>query len=244
MLTAYLTLVGMLVGLLVVFTALTLQLRRLPLGQSEGRFSQVFANLSLIVTDRRCLRVFAFSAVSYGLLFAFISSVIVFRLGVDFSSLYGVTVPSAIPVVCCGSLGQMPQFVFYLTQQFAILLIPVNVILLFSVSWLVGLNSAIATYAYEHRPPTENGRWIGGLGAFIAFFTACPTCAGFYLLSTVGFSGAATLAVAISSYQWVFAVIGIPALVAAPFLALRKLELLEACPVEREVEEPPHVLSE
>jgi hypothetical protein len=228
--TAYETLIVTLVGLPVFFAGLTLQLKRSHPKQSQGMFAQMFAGLSLVIADKRSRRVFALSGVSYGVLFAFVSSIIVFRPGADFSILYGVSVPSVVPVVCCGSLGQMPQFVFYLTQQLAILLIPINLILLCAASWLVGLNSAIAIYAYSHRPSTANMGWIGGLGAFVGFFTACPTCAGFYLLSTVGLSGAATLAVALSSYQEVFAAIGIPTLLAAPLIALRKLGL-DACQV-------------
>jgi len=117
----------------------------------------------------------------------------------------------------------MPQFVVYLTEQFAILIVPVNLILLFAVSWLVGLNAAIATYAYKHRAGSVGSRWVGGLGAIVAVFTACPTCAGFFLLTTLGLTGAVGLALTLSSLQSLFIAIGLPLLMAAPVMTARRI---------------------
>ena len=117
----------------------------------------------------------------------------------------------------------MPQFVVYLTQQFAILVIPVNLILLFAVSWLVGLNAAVATYAYNHRSSSVGNQWMGGLGAIVALFTACPTCAGFFLLTMLGLTGAVTFALALSSIQSLFIVVGLPLLMIAPIVTARRI---------------------
>ena len=117
----------------------------------------------------------------------------------------------------------MPQLVVYLSQQFAILIVPVNLILLFAVSWLVGLNAAIATYAYKHRSSSVVNHWMGGVGALVALFTACPTCAGFFLLTMIGLAGAVTVALTLSSLQSMFIAIGLPLLVIAPIVTARRI---------------------
>lgn len=117
----------------------------------------------------------------------------------------------------------MPQFVVYLTQQFAILIVPVNLILLFAVSWLVGINAAIATYAYKNRSSNVRRQWFGGLGAIVALFTACPTCAGFFLLTMLGLGGAVTFALTLSSLQGVFIAVGLPMLLITPVLTAQQI---------------------
>jgi len=123
----------------------------------------------------------------------------------------------------------MPQVVIYLTQQFALLIIPANLILLVTVSWLVGLNAGIATFAYKNRPETASGRWLAGFGAIVGLFTACPSCAGFFLLSILGLAGAVGLALTLSSLQAVFIMIGLPILLTAPVLTSRRMSIDQEC---------------
>ncbi len=217
---AYATLFLMLVGLAVTFLGVTYLLRTMRLGQTT---SSIMVTISSILSQKRFAWIFTISALAYGFFFAAVSSTLVYQPGVGFSTTYGVQVPSILPVVCCGPFGQMPQFVIYLTQQFAILIIPVNVVLLFAVSWLVGLNASVAAFAYRNRPVTAGGRWIGSLGAIIGLFTACPTCAGFFLLTMLGLSGAVSLALTLASLQGVFILAGIPILVATPLLTSRRI---------------------
>lgn len=219
-LTAYATLFVVLAGLAVTFLGLTNLLRTVRL---DDRTSSIIVTISSILSEKRSPRIFALSALAYGFFFAAVSSTFVYQPGVTFSETYGVQVPSIVPVVCCGPIGQIPQFVIYITQQFALLLIPVNVVLLFVVSWLVGLNTSIAAFAYRNRPQTAGGRWIGGLGAIIGLFTACPTCAGFFLLTMLGLSGVVSLALTLTSLQGLFILAGIPMLVIAPLLTTRRI---------------------
>ena len=179
--------------------------------------------LSVALNEKQSFRAFVLVSVIYGLFFAVLSNFLVFQPVGRFSETYGVSVPSTVSVVCCGSLGQMPQFVVYLSQQFAILIVPVNLILLFAVSWLVGLNAAIATYAYKHRSSSVVNHWMGGVGALVALFTACPTCAGFFLLTMIGLAGAVTVALTLSSLQSMFIAIGLPLLVIAPIVTARRI---------------------
>jgi hypothetical protein len=61
------------------------------------------------------------------------------------------------------------------------------------------------------------GRWMVACGAAVGLFTACPTCAGFFLAESVGGIGATTLAVALAPYQAIFIVVSIPLLILMPF---------------------------
>lgn len=179
--------------------------------------------LSLALNDKHSFRAFVLSSLMYGLFFAFVSSLLVYQPLGHFSETYGVVVPSVLPVLCCGPLGQMPQLVVYLTQEFAILIVPMNMILLLAVSWLVGLNVAITTYSYKNRSSNVRNSWFSGLGACVGLFTACPTCAGFFFMTMLGLAGAVTFALTLSSLQVVFTAVGLPMLLLTPFLAARKI---------------------
>jgi hypothetical protein len=202
---------------------------RQPSRPVVGSSSLTLTTLSLALNDKHSFRAFVLSALIYGLLFAFFSSLIVYRPFGVFSYSYGVNVPSALSVLCCGGLGQMPQFVIYLTQQFAILIIPTNLILLVTVSWLVGLNAGIGVFAYKNRPEAANRRWMWGFGAIVGLFTACPSCAGFFLLTMLGLTGAVGLALTFSSLQGAFIGVGLPILIITPILTSRRIPSNREC---------------
>lgn len=228
-LAVYATLGLMTIGLFLLFLGLTLQLRRLLPVTNTGRLSWLTSGLSSILSRETSTRIFGVSTIVYAVVFGVISSTIVIRPGANFSTTYGVSVPSVDAVVCCGPIGQVPQLVIYLTQQFAIMVIPTNIIILFTVSWLVGLNSAIARYALVHRPANSKAKWVAGVGAFVGLFTACPTCAGFGLLTTIGLTGAVSLALTFSAFQVAFLAIGLPILVVSPVMVLRALHNARVC---------------
>jgi len=78
-------------------------------------------------------------------------------------------------------------------------------------------------------------------GAAVGLFTACPTCAGFFLAESIGGIGATTLAVALTPYQALFIAVSIPLLVAMPFffaIRLRKAGTLIAAVGSHGVETP------
>lgn len=184
----------------------------------------VSAKLAQAMRDKKSFRLFGLSAVLYGTFFSVVSSIAVYRPS-------GITIegglvasPSIVSVVCCGPLGQMPQFVVYLTQQTALLIIPMNLILLAVSSWLVGLNAAIASYSYSYNS-SRSGKsrsLLGGLGGIVALFSACPTCAGFFLLSVLGLAAAVPLALTLASLQALFVLAGFPILVITPILSARR----------------------
>jgi hypothetical protein len=220
---AYVVLTLVLTGVCLLLVGITRHVIRSSPKNGATNSSSTLILLSLVLNDKRSFRAFVFASLLYALFFAFVSSLIVYQPLAGFSETYGVSVPSMLPVICCGPLGQMPQFVVYLTQQFAILIIPVNLILLFAVSWLVGLNVAIATYSYKNRSDNVPSNWFGGLGAIVGLFTACPTCAGFFFLTMLGFAGAITFALTLSSFEVVFSAVGLPMLLLTPIMTARKI---------------------
>ncbi len=230
---AYVALVLILLGLVGVLVGLTLYLRRTASETSLANNLPFLTSLSTMVADTRSMMIFIFAGIAYGVLFGVASGTLVFRLGVLFSNSYGVGVPSIQPVVCCGPFGQMPQLVVYVTQQFAILVIPQNVILLFAISWLVGLNAAVADYVCRNSLKSDNGRWITGIGALIGLFTACPTCGGLFVLTMLGLGGAITFSVASAAFQGILVVTGIPTLLVAPVVTSRVVSRNQACAVNR-----------
>lgn len=229
-----------LLGLFVSFAGATRYLRHRPSGNGEVT-SLTMITLSLALNDKRSLRLFVLSALIYGLLFGFFSSFVVYRPFGIFFDTYSVSVPSEVSVLCCGPFGQMPQLVVYLTPQFAILIVPANLILLITVAWLVGLNAGIATFAYKNRPETGSGKWLTGFGAIVGLFTACPSCAGFFLLAMLGLTGAVGLALTLSSLQAFFIVIGLPILLISPILTSRRMPINGECLIKVEHSPEPRI---
>lgn len=206
-------------GLVMVLLGMTSYLR--PSNSTTAQLAPA-SPLSIVLSERSTRRLFAISSVAYGIVFGFVSGTFVFRTG-SFSETYGVSVPSTVTVICCGSLGQIPQLVVYVTKQFAILLTPINIVLLCLTSWLVGLNTGLAVYAFRNRPSSPSMTWLGGLGAIVGLFTACPTCAGLFMLSSLGLSTVAV--VSLQPFQEALIVIGLLALAISPLLTSRYLKM-------------------
>ena len=220
---AYVVLILLLVGLGLPLIGATHYFIQLPIMKITKAPSSTVILLSQALNDMRSFRAFVLASLVYGIFFGLVSGLIVYQPQGAISESYGVSVPSTLAVICCGTVGQMPQFVVYFTQQFAILIIPINLILLLTISWLVGLNVAITTYSCKNRSSSLRNHWFGGLGAIVGVFSACPTCAGFFFLTMLGLAGAVTFAITLSSLQLVFASVGLPLLLLTPTLAARKM---------------------
>jgi hypothetical protein len=221
---AYVVLSLLLVGIFMLLGGMTRYFTRAATGNGVSDSPSTVMVLSLALRERRSFRMFVLASILYAVFFAFVSGFLVYQPLGQFSQSYGVSVPSILPVVCCGALGQMPQFVVYLTQQFAILVVPLNLILLVAVSWLVGLNVAIATYSYRNWSTRARGKWFGGLGAIVGIFTACPTCAGFFFLTMLGLAGGVAFALTLSSLQAIFLGLGLPMLLITPITTCRRIQ--------------------
>ncbi len=152
-----------------------------------------------------------FSWVRYATCFSVVSGILVYQQAVIYSGAY--PVPSESIVTCCAPIGQTPRLIIYLTDHFGILIIPLNVLLLVSISWMVGANVSLAAFAYGNRRRADGSgwQWLGSFGAATGIFAACPTCASLLFLGTLG-GGEAVAAAVLSLTQ--------PVLVAATALLL------------------------
>jgi hypothetical protein len=176
-----------------------------------------------VMSQKKYCRYFAVSSVLYGVFYAVITSMIVYQPTVDFAQAYVVAIPSihVIPVFSAPPLS--PVVSIYLGTHFGILLIPLTVVLLVATSLLVGLNFALAGFAFASRAKGLGKGWVGGLGAIVGLFTGCPTCAGLFFASFLGGAGAVSFATIIGNYQPAFILVSLPVLVATPYLVSRSL---------------------
>jgi hypothetical protein len=178
-------------------------------------------------------RYFVVSALLYGAFYAVITSMIVYQPSVDFAQAYGAPVPSAqvTPVPTAPFLT--PVVTVYVVNHLGLLLVPLTVLLLVATSVLVGLNSALAGFAFGSRVKGAGKGWLGGVGAVVGLFTGCPTCAGLFFANFLGGAGAVSFAALLGYYQPVFILLSIPVLIAAPYLTSRSLSRVfrEGCVV-------------
>ncbi len=182
-------------------------------------------------SDGRYWRIMAVAAVGYGVFFALLSQILVYRPDVSFAE-RGIAVPSYELLPCCGAPGYMPMFTAYFTDHFLLLVIPVNVILASVVSVMVGFNVALSVHAYRLKRAVQ-GRTsiVGGLGAATGLFVGCPTCAGSMLSAVLGLGvvGAGASTSALAPFQTIFIAASLPALAAAPFLLARSIRSISMC---------------
>jgi len=176
-----------------------------------------------ILSTKKYGRLFVISSIIYGLFYSFVTSLIVYQPNITFSTEYLVSVPSALVIPFYGAPGQIPVLVVYITEHLGLLLIPLSVILLMTVSLLVGLNISMAAFAYANRPKNYGGQWLGGFGGIVGLFTGCPTCAGLFLANIVGGAGAASVSTLLASSQSFFIGISIPILIITPILISKSM---------------------
>ncbi|HSD04511.1 MAG TPA: hypothetical protein VLB45_02000 [Nitrosopumilaceae archaeon] len=194
--------------------------------KSDDTILSIIANS---INNKRSKQVFVASAIGYGIFFSLTSGILVYQPEVIFSQHYGATVPSIHLNPCCGPVGYMPTIVGYVTEHVGFKIIPVNLVLQIAVSFLVGLNFAIATKAFSMY---RKGGGMGGFGAVTGLFIACPTCAGTLLATLVG-TGVGAFTIALTQLQTVFIVVSIPVLLATPVIMARNIRRFQTgCAVD------------
>ncbi len=185
-------------------------------------------------SDSKYWKIMVAASIGYGIFFAFLSQILVYRPDVSFAE-NGIAVPSFEMIPCCAAPGYMPMFTVYFTDHFLLLVIPVNVILAVMVSIMVGFNVALSVYAYRLSKTVQTRTsMVGGIGATTGLFVGCPTCAG-SIFSTVlglGVAGAGASTSALASFQTVFILASIPALAVAPFLLARSIRSISRCSIK------------
>ena len=114
----------------------------------------------------------------------------------------------------------MPKFVAYLTEHVGIQIIPINLVLQVTVSYLVATNTALAVNAISITKKTGG---LGSIGATTGLFIACPTCVGSFLSLFVGATSVVAFTVAVTELQTLFIAITIPILILTTFIISRKI---------------------
>jgi hypothetical protein len=224
---AYFTLGLIILGLCVLFYGATNTLTNWSTDETPGTPSLSSSMVAAVFAKSRYSRLLLASSFAYGIFYAFVSGIIVFQPSLSFSEVYHVGIPSLAIATCCGAVGETPEAVAYLTQHLGLLLVPVNLLLLFSISWLVGVNASFGAFALSSRTRKVGLGWCGGVGAFIGLFTSCPTCAGLAIIALLGGTGTLSAAFFLGPLQTLFIGLSIPILIVAPIVSARSLHNIE-----------------
>ncbi len=221
----YLVMVLMIVGVVIAVLGVRQFLTETRAG--KGTHSAKIMIIAQILNQKRYKLTMVAVMIAYAALFALVSGTLIFRPLENFAVEYSAKIPSLIIAVCCGSIGLVPVLTVYLTNHIALLLIPLNVLILIAVSALVGLNTSLVAYEYDNRPRSSSRRWIFSLGAVTGLFTACPTCAGLFFSSLITGVGSTALAV-LPSTQLLLVAGTILVLVGAGYVSTRAIERSDA----------------
>ncbi|OLD33568.1 MAG: hypothetical protein AUI61_00405 [Thaumarchaeota archaeon 13_1_40CM_2_39_13_2] len=96
---------------------------------------------------------------TYGIFFALTSGIIIYRPDTNATD-YGFSKPPHIELSpCCDLPGYMPMVLAFFTEHMGLQIIPLNLVLLVVVSFLVGLNFALASAIFIHRNLNSNSSW-------------------------------------------------------------------------------------
>ncbi len=194
---------------------------------TKGGILSIIASTTL---NKKSRKIFLLTFIGYGLFFSLTSGMLVYQPEVVFSHHYNAVIPSAHLTPCCSDPGYMPKITIYLTEHVGLQVVPINLVLQLIVSYLVGLNTALAAIAFNFF---KKGGGLGSVGATTGLFIACPTCAGVFSSIFIGSAGAIAFTVAISQLQTLFILITIPILLTTPFIMARRLKASdENCSVE------------
>lgn len=176
--------------------------------------------IALVTWNSKSRKIFVITFIGYGIFFSLVSGTLVYQPEVNFAIHYGATIPSGFIAPCCDGPGYMPKIIIYLTEHVGLQIIPINLVLQVTVSYLVGLNTAIAVSAFTI---SRKGRGMSTIGAIIGLFVACPTCAGSFLSIFIGTASGIALSIALAQMQTLFIAISIPVLLVTPHIMAKKL---------------------
>ncbi|MDH3278197.1 MAG: hypothetical protein OEM21_08880, partial [Nitrosopumilus sp.] len=189
-------------------------------GKVELRERDLFAIIALTTWNSKSRKIFLVTFIFYGIFFSLVSGTLIYQPELNFSIHYGAEIPSGFVAPCCDGPGYMPKIIIYLTEHVGLQIIPINLVLQVIVSYLVGLNMAIAISAFSI---SKKDRGFSTVGAITGLFIACPTCAGTFLSIFIGTASGIALTIALVQLQTLFIAIAIPILITTPFVMAKKL---------------------
>lgn len=210
---------GFYVMLVISFGAIAFGLykyHKTKISDSKGLLSII----AISTWNKKSRKIFLITFITYGIFFSLVSGTLVYQPRVTFSIHYNAKIPSGFIAPCCDAPGYMPKIIVYLTEHVGLQIIPINLVLQVIVSYLVGLNVAMAINAISI---SKKGRGISTVGAATGLFIACPTCAGSFLSIFVGTASGIALTIALTQLQTLFIAVSIPVLLVTPFILARKL---------------------
>jgi len=188
------------------------------------------------INNKRAKQIFIISAIGYGLFFAFTSGIIIYKPDINATDYGFPKPPHAELSPCCDLPGYMPMIFVFFTEHVGLQIIPLNMLLLVSVSFLVGLNFAISSTVFS---VAKSGGKLGAFGAITGLFVGCPTCAGTAFTMLFGFgTGATTFTLFLTSFeaqvQTMFIAISIPVLLITPIMMAKRMRKSQdgSCAVE------------
>ena len=211
---------GFYILLIASFGAIAFGMYRYHRGKVENPGKDLSTIIAITTWNSKSRKIFVATFIGYGIFFSLASGTLVYQPEVDFSYHYGAEIPSGFIAPCCDKPGYMPQIIVYLTEHIGLNVIPVNLVLQIIVSYLVGLNTAIAVSAYTI---SKKGRGASSIGAITGLFIACPTCAGTFLSVFIGTASGIALSIALAQLQTFFIAISIPILLITPYIMAKKL---------------------
>ena len=211
---------GFYIALIACLGAITYGLYIFHREKVELRKKDLFTIIAITTWNSKSRKIFFLTFVFYGIFFSLVSGTLVYQPEINFATDQGETIPSGFVAWCCDEIGYMPKIIVYLTEHIGLQIIPINLVLQVIVSYLVGLNTAIAISAYSI---SKKGRGMSTVGAATGLFIACPTCAGTFLSIFVGTASGIALTIALTQLQTLFIAISIPILLVTPFLMAKKL---------------------
>jgi len=119
--------------------------------------------------------------------------------------LYGINDIPSVTVITYGQVGYVPALSIYLTDHIGLFIFPANLLILIVVSVLVGFNIIFSAFALRLRSAivttnvTINSKctvtatklgskrhtFLNSIAYAAGLFTACPTCASYYIFGMI-----------------------------------------------------------
>ena len=213
--------IGFYVILLMSFSTIGYGIYRYHQRKAIENTNGILAIIAKTTMNSKSRKIFVVTFIAYGMFFSLTAGLIVYQPDVIFSHHYDAVVPSAHMNACCGEPGYMPTIIVYMTEHIGLQIIPINLVLVVVVSYLVGLNTALAIKAISI---TKRSGGLTSIGATTGLFIACPTCVSTFFAIFIGSSSAVTFTVILTQLQTLFVGITIPILLLTPILIAKKMQ--------------------
>jgi hypothetical protein len=213
--------VGFYIVLLMSFGAIGYGIYRYHHRKSVENTNSILTIIAKVTLNSKSRKIFVATFMIYGIFFSLTAGLIVYQPDVTFSHHYDAVIPSAHMNVCCGEPGYMPTIIVYLTEHVGLQIIPINMVLVIIVTYLVGLNTALAVKAISI---TKKSGGLTGIGAITGLFVACPTCVSTFFALFIGSASAVTFTIILTQLQTLFVGITIPILLLTPILIAKKMQ--------------------